>query len=132
MQLTCIKEGNNSFVFLAKGKYRTASVKNNEKFFAFYFKLSQYFIHSVQNNQSINQIYFTRKFKYWSKTAKDQLVTYLNNTAINIATAVKWMAINEKCLIRESKLLTRTLIHFCLATSASSTIKKIFCREVIF
>ena len=37
---------------------------------AFYFKLSQYVIHSVQNN-----------------------------TAINIATAIKWMAINEECLI---------------------------------
>ena len=50
--------------------YRAASVKNNEKFSRFYFKLSQYVIYSVQNN-----------------------------TAINIATAVKWMAINEECLI---------------------------------
>ena len=57
-------------VFPAKDMYRAAPVKNNEKILALYFKLSQYVIHIVQNN-----------------------------TAINIATAVKWMAINEDCLI---------------------------------
>ena len=44
--------------------------KTMKKILAFYFKLSQYVIHRVQNN-----------------------------IAINIAAAVKWMAINEECLI---------------------------------
>ena len=69
-QVTCIKGYNSFNVFPAKDMYRAASVKNNEKFSRFIIKLSQYVIHSAQNN-----------------------------AAINIATAVKWMAINEECLL---------------------------------
>ena len=97
-QVICIKEGYNSFnVFPAKDMYRAASVKNNEKF--------SRFISSCRNMSStVCRIIL--------------LLTLLPLSSGWQSTRNVWFG--------ASKLPTNTLIYFCLAISASSTIKKIF------
>ena len=95
-QVTCIKEGYNSFnVFPAKDIFRGASVKNNEKFSGF--------ISSCPNISSIVCRIIL-------------LLTLLPLSSGWQSTRNVWFG--------ASKLPISTLTYFCLAISASSTIKK--------
>ena len=102
-QLTCIKEGYNFLsVFPAKDMYGAASVKNNTKF--------SRFISSCRNMS------FT--------VCRIILVLTL------LPLSSGWQS-TRNVWFGASNLPTSTLIYFCLATSASSTVKIIFCLEVI-
>ena len=76
------------------------------------------FAHTV--NQSI-KFYFTRKFKYWSRTAKDQLVAYVSCTRSKV---IKQYRRVLKFVTKIKKKTLLRLIHYRTKSNEKKRKKK--------